>query len=73
MLKLEIVLDFERAQKRIDTLQSHFPVKVITRSAFFLIVGCHIPQLSDDDKAWLQEMIDTKVIHRWRCKEREDR
>lgn len=73
-MKLEIVTSFERQQRKIDALQQRFPdLRILTRSAFFYILGCEVPTLSQEDKQWLIAMVDAQIIEKYRCKEREDR
>jgi len=75
MPKLEIIIDSERSNKHIGILKQHLPeLRQEARSSFYIILGCYVPaQLNEQEKAWLQGMIDAYVIKLYRCKEREDR
>jgi hypothetical protein len=71
MPRLEIVTDFERLQRRIDMLQRRFPdLRIVAKSAFFCILACELDSpLTENEKAWLQGLIDTREVQRYRCKE----
>ena len=72
-MRLEIVTDRQRRERIQSTLQSRFPsLDIVVYSSFYCIFGCDVTRLSEEDKAWLQAMIDAQAIHRYRCKERED-
>jgi hypothetical protein len=74
MPKLEIIVDSERQKQHIDVLRTRYPVEFITRSSFYVIVGCYVPgPLTDLQKEWLIAMKEAHVIQQFRCKEREDR
>lgn len=74
MKKLEIIIDSERQQQHVALLQQRFSaMQPLARSSFFVIVGCYVPALTDEDKIWLEAMMDAKIVRRFRCKEREDR
>ncbi len=67
---LEIVVDFERLQRKIDVLQEQFPdLAILAKTQFYAILGCpeRLP-LNDLEKAWLEKQIENKIMLRYRCK-----
>ncbi len=75
MYVLEMAIDIERVNKRMEFLQQAFPhLRLITKSAFFVIIGCQRrEQLADDEKRLLESYVEQGLIHRFRCKRIEER
>lgn len=74
MNKLEIIIESERSNRHIGILKQNIPaLRQEVRTSFFIVLGCYVPPLNDEEKTWLQAMKDAHVIMMWRCKAREDR
>jgi len=73
MYILEVVMDTNKFHQLIEELHSVVPQidrnSIKARTAYFAIVGCTLKErLTDEQKAGLNELIEERIIHRYRCR-----
>lgn len=74
MKKLEIVINAERVNKTVGHLQAMFPqLSIIARTSFFFVLGCYVIQLTEDERLYLEDLVESKAVIRFRCKREKER